>query len=114
MSKPSVILVGPLPPPIHGVTISTQRLLNSPLKEKLDLRHLDTSDHRSMETVGTLDIRNVTLGLASYWDLLRLCLPLRAIRSKLLPWVWKGWLSLPPPIIRASTRLPGLPRGRQL
>jgi glycosyltransferase involved in cell wall biosynthesis len=77
MSKPSVILVGPLPPPIHGVTISTQRLLNSPLKEKLDLRHLDTSDHRSMETVGTLDIRNVTLGLASYWDLLRLCLARR-------------------------------------
>jgi glycosyltransferase involved in cell wall biosynthesis len=77
MTKPSVILVGPLPPPIHGVTISTQRLLSSPLREKLDLRHLDTSDHRSMETVGALDIRNVTLGLASYWDLLRLCLSRR-------------------------------------
>ena len=46
MKKPAVILVGPLPPPIHGVTISTQRLLNSALREKLDLRHLDTSDHR--------------------------------------------------------------------
>jgi glycosyltransferase involved in cell wall biosynthesis len=77
MTKPSVILVGPLPPPIHGVTISTQRLLSSPLRDKLDLRHLDTSDHRSMETVGALDIRNVTLGLASYWDLLRLCLAKR-------------------------------------
>jgi glycosyltransferase involved in cell wall biosynthesis len=77
MTKPSVILVGPLPPPIHGVTISTERLLSSPLREKLDLRHLDTSDHRSMETVGALDIRNVTLGLASYWDLLRLCLSRR-------------------------------------
>lgn len=77
MTKPSVILVGPLPPPIHGVTISTQRLLSSPLREKLDLRHLDTSDHRSMETVGAVDIRNVTLGLASYWDLLRLCLAKR-------------------------------------
>ena len=77
MTKPSVILVGPLPPPIHGVTISTQRLLSSPLREKLDLRHLDTSDHRSMETVGAVDIRNVTLGLASYWDLLRLCLARR-------------------------------------
>jgi glycosyltransferase involved in cell wall biosynthesis len=77
MTKPSVILVGPLPPPIHGVTISTERLLSSPLREKLDLRHLDTSDHRSMETVGALDIRNVTLGLASYWDLLRLCLARR-------------------------------------
>jgi glycosyltransferase involved in cell wall biosynthesis len=30
-----------------------------------------------METVGALDIRNVTLGLASYWDLLRLCLARR-------------------------------------
>jgi glycosyltransferase involved in cell wall biosynthesis len=77
MTKPAVILVGPLPPPIHGVTISTQRLLNSSLRETLDLRHLDTSDHRPMETVGTLDIRNVTLGLASYWNLLKLCLAKR-------------------------------------
>jgi glycosyltransferase involved in cell wall biosynthesis len=77
MTKPAVILVGPLPPPIHGVTISTQRLLDSSLREKLDLQHLDTSDHRPMETVGTLDVRNVTLGLASYWGLLKLCLSAR-------------------------------------
>ena len=77
MNKPAVILVGPLPPPIHGVTISTQRLLDSSLREKLDLRHLDTSDHRPMETVGALDLRNVTLGLASYWSLLKLCLSKR-------------------------------------
>lgn len=77
MTKPTVILVGPLPPPVHGVTISTQRLLSSSLREKLDLRHLDTSDHRSMETVGALDLRNVALGLASYWSLLKLCLAKR-------------------------------------
>lgn len=77
MKKPAVILVGPLPPPIHGVTISTQRLLNSALREKLDLRHLDTSDHRPMETVGALDLRNVGLGLASYWNLVKLCLSAR-------------------------------------
>ena len=66
MTKPTVILVGPLPPPVHGVTISTQRLLSSSLREKLDLRHLDTSDHRSMETVGALDFRNVALGRDTY------------------------------------------------
>lgn len=73
MKKPRVILVGPLPPPLHGVTISTRRLLDSSLRETFELHHLDTSDHRPMETVGALDLRNVALGLLSYWRLLKLC-----------------------------------------
>ena len=77
MTRPSVILVGPLPPPVHGVTISTRRLLNSSLGDRFDLRHLDTSDHRSMASVGMLDFRNVALGLLSYWHLLVLCLQRR-------------------------------------
>lgn len=73
MAKPTLILVGPLPPPVHGVTIFTQQLLGSNALDLFDVVHLDTSDHRPMASVGSLDIRNVLLGLLSYWHLLRLC-----------------------------------------
>ena len=74
MTKSKLILVGPLPPPVHGVTIFTEQLLASSLVDRFNVAHLDTSDHRPMDTVGALDIRNILLGLVSYWHLFKLCI----------------------------------------
>jgi glycosyltransferase involved in cell wall biosynthesis len=75
VSKPKLIIIGPLPPPYHGVTISTSLVLaNARLHECFDVAHLDTSDHRSHENIGTWDVQNVVLGLR---NAVRLALSLR-------------------------------------
>lgn len=60
---PVLIVAGPLPPPLHGVTISTSLILNSDrVRSAFRVCHLDTSDHRDFATIGNWDTRNVTLG----------------------------------------------------
>ena len=62
--NPTLIVVGPLPPPRHGVTISTDLILRSEtVRRSFEVRHLDTSDHRAAETIGRWDVRNITLAL---------------------------------------------------
>jgi glycosyltransferase involved in cell wall biosynthesis len=60
MTTPRLIVVGPLPPPVHGVTVSTSLVLRNPLLcERFRVEHLDTSDHRSAANIGRWDLRNV-------------------------------------------------------
>lgn len=72
--KQTLVLVGPKPPPVHGVTISTERLLNSDLKEGFNLVHLDTSDHRSVDSIGAIDFMNIWLAVTSYAKLVHYCI----------------------------------------
>jgi glycosyltransferase involved in cell wall biosynthesis len=61
-----LIVVGPVPPPHHGVTISTSLVLANPhLRERFGVEHLDTSDHRSGDNVGRWDLENVARGVAA-------------------------------------------------
>jgi glycosyltransferase involved in cell wall biosynthesis len=72
--KASLIVIGPLPPPYHGVTISTSLVLgNRHLHELFDLRHVDTSDARSGRNIGRWDARNVRLAIQAC-GALRRCL----------------------------------------
>ena len=72
MTKPRLIVIGPLPPPHHGVTISTALVLdNVALSKHFAVVHLDTSDHRSGRNVGRWDLRNVALGVRSVVQLAR-------------------------------------------
>src|SRR5207237_102872 len=60
--KPTLAVVGPLPPPYHGVTISTSLVLeNARLREFFDVQHVDTSDARSGENIGRWDWTNVVI-----------------------------------------------------
>jgi glycosyltransferase involved in cell wall biosynthesis len=62
--KPRLIVVGPVPPPYHGVTVSTTLVLGNPiLKERFDVEHLDTSDHRPAKNTGRWDRDNVKVAL---------------------------------------------------
>jgi glycosyltransferase involved in cell wall biosynthesis len=61
-----VIVVGPLPPPVHGVTVSTSLILaNQRLRERFEIEHLDTSDHRSGANIGTWDLANALAALGA-------------------------------------------------
>ena len=62
--KPKLVVVGPLPPPYHGVTVSTGLVLaNETLRQNFDVEHFDTSDHRSRATVGKWEILNIWLAI---------------------------------------------------
>lgn len=70
--REKIVIIGALPPPFIGPTLATEVLLNSTLSESYVLIHLNTSDHRDIETLGALDFTNVWLGIRSYWTLLAL------------------------------------------
>lgn len=64
--KRRLIVIGPLPPPHHGVTVSTSLVLaNALLEDRFEVEHLDTSDRRTLANVGSWDLENVKLGAKS-------------------------------------------------
>jgi glycosyltransferase involved in cell wall biosynthesis len=67
-----LIVLGPVPPPAHGVSISTSLVLaNEFLQDRFSVEHLDTTDRRSGANINTWDVENVTLGLRAIWALNR-------------------------------------------
>lgn len=56
-----VLVVGPLPPPSHGVAVLTRTLLESGLAHRFQLIHLDTADRRGVANIGRLDAGNIWL-----------------------------------------------------
>lgn len=71
--KKKLVIVGPLPPPYHGITISTERLVRSRIKDAFELVHFDTSDHRGLDNIGKVDLWNVYFALKQVWLFLLLC-----------------------------------------
>jgi glycosyltransferase involved in cell wall biosynthesis len=64
MTRRRLVVIGPVPPPSHGVAISTSLVLANPLlHRRFDVEHLDTSDPRSLANIGRWDWTNVRLGL---------------------------------------------------
>lgn len=77
--KPRLIVVGPVPPPYHGVTVSTSLVLSGrALRQTFSVEHLDTSDHRDASNAGRWEGRNVVLALSS---VVRLAARLRGQRG---------------------------------
>jgi len=73
-SRYRILIVGALPPPYMGPTIATELILNSKLRRGFDLIHLDTSDHRALNTLGRADFLNFFLAFKHYFHLMRLIL----------------------------------------
>ncbi len=70
--RPRLIVIGPVPPPVHGVAVSTRLTLANPLlRNRFDIEHVDTSDRRPVSTMQRWDVTNVTLGLRNLGQLLR-------------------------------------------
>jgi glycosyltransferase involved in cell wall biosynthesis len=73
-SKLTILVIGPIPPPFHGVTVSTRLILESPAFQEFRLLHLDTSDRRSIANIGKFEIGNIFLGLRHAWKYLAMLL----------------------------------------
>jgi glycosyltransferase involved in cell wall biosynthesis len=75
VSKSCVLMIGPTPPPAHGVSVFTATLLGSCLKDSFRVVHLDISDRRSIANIGRFEFVNLILafyhGLKFQWMLVR-------------------------------------------
>jgi len=72
-----VILIGPVPPPMHGVTLAIKSILNSNVNKHFNLIHLDTSDHRDATNIGKIDFINLGLAFKNLLTLISYCLKYR-------------------------------------
>jgi glycosyltransferase involved in cell wall biosynthesis len=68
--RTEIIFLGKLPPPYIGPAIACQMILNSKLKDEFRLIHLDTSDHRDINTLGKIDFGNIYHALRQYYLML--------------------------------------------
>ena len=75
MDTVSVLAVGPVPPPFHGVATYLRDLLDSHTldAEGIALSHLDTSDRRDASNLGRWDAENLGLGFANLAELAGRC-----------------------------------------
>lgn len=60
-TPPRILVVGPVPPPSHGVTVMTAAVLDVVRNARWRVVHVDTSDHRDIGNIGKLDLGNVIL-----------------------------------------------------
>ncbi len=58
---PKIQIVGPTPPPFHGVSVSIQTLLNSGITKRFRVVHLETADRRGIDFVDKPDWYDVWL-----------------------------------------------------
>jgi len=56
MNKPKLLIIGPTPPPYHGVSLATETLLQSNLASSFQLIYLNTSDGRDVSHVDKPDL----------------------------------------------------------
>ena len=72
--KPIIQIIGPTPPPYHGVSVATHVLLDA-LSSHFSVAHLDTADRRGIAHVDQPDLWDVMLfarqWLAHLWTLVR-------------------------------------------
>jgi glycosyltransferase involved in cell wall biosynthesis len=70
--KPTVLIIGPTPPPFHGVAVAVQALLESRLTEQFCVLHLDLADRRGIQHVNKPDLQDALLFVGQWCRLLGL------------------------------------------
>jgi glycosyltransferase involved in cell wall biosynthesis len=65
-SRPRLLVVGPLPPPIGGVETFTQAILESNAFTEFEVAHCDTTKGRPKETQGRFDLGNAVWALRHF------------------------------------------------
>jgi glycosyltransferase involved in cell wall biosynthesis len=69
VKKTKILILGKRPPPYIGPAIATEIIINSTLRNEFELIHLDTSDHRPVNTLARIDFTNLWLALKQYLKL---------------------------------------------
>lgn len=69
MKQPKIIVIGPVPPPIFGVSNATRITLEVLPKYGFEVTHLDTSDRRDGGNINKLDFMNAYLAIKHIFQL---------------------------------------------
>ncbi|AMM41433.1 MAG TPA: glycosyltransferase family 1 protein [Candidatus Atribacteria bacterium] len=69
-----ILIIGPTPPPYHGVSVATEMILNSNLQRKFKIIHLDTADRRDLSNIGKIDFTNIYLAFEHFLKFIWLCI----------------------------------------
>jgi len=72
IARPSLLLIGPTPPPFHGVAVAVQTLLRSCIVEQFRVSHLDLADRRGIQHVNKPDLHDVALFLQQWLRLVNI------------------------------------------
>lgn len=72
--KPKVLVIGPIPPPVHGVTICIANLLSVRDRLDVDLVHLDSRFTNSAEQLGKFSLAKLFLFFRYLFSLIKLLL----------------------------------------
>lgn len=72
--KPTILVIGPTPPPYHGVSVAMKAILESSLATTFNLSHVDLADRRGIEYVDKPDLHDLWLMLKQCAHLARLYL----------------------------------------
>jgi glycosyltransferase involved in cell wall biosynthesis len=68
----TILVIGPTPPPVHGVSSAMHLLLQSALQQKFRVLHLELADRRGIEHVDKPDLHDVWLFIRQWLSLFRL------------------------------------------
>jgi glycosyltransferase involved in cell wall biosynthesis len=74
---PAVAVVGPLPPPYHGVAVSTDLVLRSGIARQCRVVHVETTDRRGLQNIGRLDVGNILLAVLHVARMIRVLVAMR-------------------------------------
>jgi len=70
-NKPTILLLGKIPPPLIGPAIATQIILNSKLKNEFNLIHLDTRMNKDVATMGRWSFSKMVRSVGIYVEFIR-------------------------------------------
>lgn len=68
--RAKLLVIGPTPPPFHGVSVAMRLLLDSSLRERFQISHVDLADRRGIAHVDKPDLHDVALFLKQWVSLL--------------------------------------------
>lgn len=74
ITNPRILILGKLPPPYMGPSVATKILLESPLRNRFTLFHVDTKAIRSLSDLGKWSAAKVMRNFSIYWKTFRTCL----------------------------------------
>jgi glycosyltransferase involved in cell wall biosynthesis len=72
MNKKKVVILGKLPPPYIGPSVATQIILNSDLKNRFELIHLDTKINDELSGFGKISLKKIVRNFVLYRRLAKL------------------------------------------
>lgn len=67
--KKRIMILGKIPPPFMGPSIATQIILNSSLKNKYELIHIDTRVNSDLTTMGKFSIAKIVKSISIWWQM---------------------------------------------